>query len=77
MPKKKEITGNDIAKLMEVNEISVNCMAWFLGVDRNTVGSYKRKKNKPLPRQNQLKILIDHLKSNVEQVKADFEEAKQ
>lgn len=77
MQENNPITGQDLVDMMEELEISVNCMAFFLDVDRNTIGSYKRKPEQPLPRQRQMRILLDHLKGNSDQVKADFEKTKQ
>lgn len=77
MEKKELITGNDLSLMMERLEIGINVMAWYWGIDRNTIGNYKRLGKKPLPKQKQFKILIRDLESNIEQVKAEFEETKQ
>jgi len=69
----KNITGNSLTKLMEDLDLGVNELAWHWGVDRNTIGSYKRYGKKPLPKQKQFQILINDLKANVNAIKADFE----
>jgi len=69
----QEVTGDYLTKLIDSNNIKIVSLANFWGIDRNTISSWKRRKNKKLPNHKIMLILIEHLLNNLDQLKTEKE----
>jgi hypothetical protein len=57
------ITGNDLIAKMEKLDIKIKDLAAYWGIDRNTIGKYKKLGKNPLPQQGFMRILFTDLDS--------------